>query len=91
MRNIYVYSMFELSDSKRFLSYDKFLRVFFKSYLAAPHPTLDHFLGGNLAHLMLITAFLHNRPKGHQKPHDEFGSLSLARHPVGFEPGTFRF
>ena len=34
---------------------------------------------------------LHFQPEGHQEPHSEVGSLSLAEHLVGFEPGTLRF
>ena len=40
---------------------------------------------------MLITAFLHIRPKGNQDPCNEVGSLSPAERLVGFELGTFRF
>ena len=35
--------------------------------------------------------FLHFRPEGHREPRNEVGSLSLAEHLVGFEPGTFQF
>ena len=31
------------------------------------------------------------RLESHQKPHNEVGSLNLAGHLVGFEPGTFQF
>ena len=31
------------------------------------------------------------RSKGHQEPLNEIGSLSPAKHLVGFEPGTFQF
>ena len=40
---------------------------------------------------MLITAFVHVRPEGHQDPRNEVGSLSPAERLAGFEPGTFRF
>ena len=32
---------------------------------------------------------LHFQPEGHQEPHKEVGSLSLAECLVGLEPGTF--
>ena len=67
------------------------LLFFFNCYLAAPWPTSGHYLGDSLTHPMLITAFLHIRPEGHREPHSEVGSLSLAEHLAGFEPGTFRF
>ena len=38
---------------------------------------------------MLITAFVHVWPKGHQEPRNKIGSLSPAKGLVGFEPGTF--
>ena len=34
---------------------------------------------------------LHFWPKGHKEPHIEVGSLSLPKHLVGFELGTFQF
>ena len=34
---------------------------------------------------------LHIWPEGHWEPHIEVGSLSLAKHLAGFEPGTFQF
>ena len=57
--------------------------IFFKHicYVTAPCPTLDgYYLGVSLAYLMLITAFLQSRPKGHQEPHNKVGFLGLARH-----------
>ena len=36
-------------------------------------------------------SILQNQPEGHQKPCNEVRSLSLAKHLVGFEPGTFWF
>ena len=60
-------------------------------YLAALRPTLVIFKRGSLTHPMLITAILYFRPKGHQEPRNEVGSLSPAERLVGFEPGTFRF
>ena len=59
--------------------------------MAAPRPTLGHYQGGSLTHLMLITCVLHIRPKGHREPCNEVRSLSLAKCLVGFEPGTFQF
>ena len=35
---------------------------------------------------MLIAAFVHVQPEGHQEPHNEDGSLSLAACLAGFEP-----
>ena len=40
---------------------------------------------------MLITEFVHIRPKGHEEPHNEVGSLSPPECLAGFEPGTFQF
>ena len=37
---------------------------------------------------MLITEFLHVQPKGYQEPRND-GSLSPAKHLVGFELATF--
>ena len=62
----------------------------FNCYLAAPRPTLGHYWGGSLTHLMLITCVLHMRPKGDREPRNEVGSLSPAKHLVGFELGTFQ-
>ena len=64
---------------------------FFNCYLAAPQPTLGHYWGGSLTHLMLITCVLHIRPKSHQESCSEVGSLSPAKYLVGFELGTFWF
>ena len=52
--------------------------LFFKCYLAVPRPTLGYSQGDSLTNLMLITAFVQVRPKGHREPHNEVGSLSLA-------------
>ena len=59
--------------------------------MAAPWPTLGQYWGDSLTHPMLITAFSHFQPEGHQEPHNEVGSLSLTTCLVGFEPGTFQF
>ena len=64
---------------------------FFSCYLAAPRPTLGHSQGDSLTNLVLITAFAHIQPEGHREPRNKVGSLSLAEHLAGFEPGTFRF
>ena len=64
---------------------------FFKCYLAASRPTLNHYRGGSLTHPMLITCVLHIRPEGHQEPRSEVRSLSPAKRLVRFEPRTFRF
>ena len=64
---------------------------FFNSCLAAPWPTLGHYQGGSLTHQMLITCVLYIRPEGHWEPCNKVGSLSPAKHLVGFELGTFRF
>ena len=39
----------------------------------------------------LSLCFLQFQSKGHQKPHRKAGSILLAEHLVGFEPGTFQF
>ena len=65
------------------------LVVFFNCYLAAPWPTLGHYRGVSLTHLMLITGVLHIQPEGHWEPRNEVGSLSVADCLVGFELGTF--
>ena len=62
---------------------------FLNCYLAGPRATLGHYRGGSLTHPMLITAFLHIRPKDHREPRSEVGSLNLAERLVGFEPGKF--
>ena len=41
---------------------------FFNCYLATPWPTLGHYRGGSLTHLMLITCILCIRPEGHRGP-----------------------
>ena len=66
---------------------------FFIYYLAAPLPTLGHYWGDSLLHLILITAFLviNIKPEGHLEFQDKSGSLSVAEQPVGFELGTFWF
>ena len=64
---------------------------FFIHYLDAPQPTLGHYLGDSLTHLIIITAFDRFWPKGHQKSCNKVGFLSLTKHLVGFEPGTFQF
>ena len=63
--------------------------IFLNSNLAAPRPTLCHCEGGSLTNLMLITAFLLARPKGHRKPRNEGESLSPTECLVSFEPETF--
>ena len=75
-----------------YLLWDKPPELFsFHCYLAAPQSTFSHYQGHSLSHSMLITAFAHIQPKGHQKPHNEVGSLSLAECLLMFEPGTFQF
>ena len=64
---------------------------FFNCYLVVPQPTLCHSQGASLSNQMLITAYVHIRPKGHWEPHSEVGSLSLTECLAGFEPGTFQF
>ena len=68
----------------------KLIFFFFKCYLAAPRPTLGHSQGDSLTNPTLITAFVHIQP-GHWEPHNKVGSLSLAEHLAGFEPGAFQF
>ena len=50
---------------------------FCNCFLAAPGPTLDHYRGGSLNHPMLITAFLHIRPEGHQELRNELTSTEI--------------
>ena len=64
---------------------------FFNCYLVAPQPPLGHSQGDSLTKPTLITVFVHTRPKGHQEPRNEVGSLSPAERLVGFELGTFQF
>ena len=64
---------------------------FFNCYLAAPRPTLGHYLGGSLTYPMLITTFLHIRPDGHQEPRSDVASLSPIERLAWFESGTFQF
>ena len=67
------------------------LRFFFNCYLAVRQPSLGHSQGDSLTNPMLIPAFVQGRPKGHWEPCSKVGSLSLAKHLAGFEPGTFWF
>ena len=70
-----------------------------KYYLAVPWPTsvqlsriINPMLISSLTNPpMLITAFELFQPKDHWKSCSKVGSLSLATHLVGFEPGTFQF
>ena len=55
--------------------------------MAVSQPTLSHSQGDSLTNL-LITVFVQVQPKGHREPCKEVGSLSLAKHLVGFELGT---
>ena len=43
---------------------------------------------GQLTNPMLIAAFVHVRPEGHQEPRNEVRSLSPAERLAGFEPGN---
>ena len=63
---------------------------FSNSFLSVPRPTLGHSQGDSLTNPMLITAFVHILPEGHQEPRSKVGSLSPAKHLADFEPGTFR-
>ena len=60
---------------------------FFNYYLVVPPPTLGHSQGDSLTNPMLITVFIHIRPKGHREPHNKVGSLSAAKRLTGFESG----
>ena len=70
--------------------------------LAAARPTLGHYRGGSLTHLMLSTAFLHIQPKGHRGPRNEPHMLGYHREhrklqiltaqlPVTFQDGIYLF
>ena len=48
---------------------------FFSCCLAAPLPTLGHFWGGSLSHLMLITVFCLCLTGGDSDPSNEVGSI----------------
>ena len=62
---------------------------FFNCYLAAPRPTFGPLSRGQ-PHSPDVNHFvLYFRPEGHQEPPSKVGSLSPAKHLVGFEPGTF--
>ena len=65
------------------------LKFFFNCYLAAPRPTFGPLSRGQ-PHSPDVNHFvLYFRPEGHQEPPSKVGSLSPAKHLVGFEPGTF--
>ena len=53
--------------------------------MAAPRPTLDHYRGDSLAHLILIVAFLQFWPVGNRDPRREVGSLGPVERLAGFE------
>ena len=82
---------FERTSLSQNLIFSLTFFFFFNCYLAIPQPILGHSQGDSLTSLMLITAFVQVRPKGHQEPCNEVGSLSSTECLVGFEPGTFRF
>ena len=65
--------------------------MFFLSTLAAPLRTLDRYLGESLTHPMLITAFYHIRPEGHQELRKEVQSLNPVKRLVELESGNLRF
>ena len=67
------------------------MQLFFNCYLAAPHPTLDHYQGSNFTHPMLITVIYIFLLEGHWEPHNEVACLSPAECLVGFEWGSFWF
>ena len=69
-----------------------FIRIFFICYLAAPQPTLGLLSRGqdhspNVNYCVLST-FNMKAIRNHE---NEVGSLSPAKHLVGFEPGTLQF
>ena len=65
------------------------LSPFLISYVAALQPTLGHCPRGSLTDPMLITAFKTYLIR--KSPCNEVGSQNLAKHPVRFEPRSFRF
>ena len=67
------------------------LFFFFNCYLTVPRPTLGHSQEDSLTNPMLITVFVQVWTEAHWEPHNKVGYLSPAKHPAGFEPGTFRF
>ena len=64
---------------------------FFNCFFVAQRPILGHYREDSLSRPMLITAIRRFRLGGQREPHNEAGSLSSAKRPVGFELGTFRF
>ena len=65
--------------------------LFLECYLAVPRSTLGHSQGDILTNVMLITAFIQVRPRGHREPHNKVGLISPAERLAGFERGTCRF
>ena len=52
---------------------------FFKLLSGCSMANFEPFSRDSLTNLMLITEFVQVRPEGHQEPHNEVGSLSLAK------------
>ena len=65
--------------------------LFFELLFGCPTANFGPFLRESLTNLMLIPAFTQFQPESHQEPCNKGGSLSLAEHLEGFEPGTFQF
>ena len=66
-----------------------FKDLIFNCYLAAPQPTLGHYQGYSLNHLILITVLFTFRTKGYCEPHNKVGYLSPTNCLVWFKPRTF--
>ena len=67
-----------------------FYFYFFNCYLASSRPTLGHYRGGSLTHLMLITCVFTYSARGSPGASWRVGSLNSAERLVGFQPETFR-
>ena len=59
--------------------------LFFYLVFGCPTVNFGPLLVDSHTHLMLVTAFVKFWPKGHQKSHNDAGSLSWAKCLVGFE------
>ena len=64
---------------------------FFYLLFCSPTGNFLPLLENNLTHLMLITTFFKCQPKCYWEPCIEVKSISLAKHLVGLEMGTFQF
>ena len=68
-----------------------FYDSFFICYLAAHNQPWDITEGAASLNRCLSLQFVYTRPKGHQETHKTVGFLSLGKHLVRFELGTYQF